>query len=146
MSEQQDSKTTSRDERGRWLPGQSGNPTGRSRPSRIVREKIAERLDDVLASLFFLIDHGDTSAIKLALERVAPALKPETEPNEIAGLVEATTMKDKADAVIHAVAAGSLDADRAAKILQAITNAAALSELEELKARIAALEHRDLVV
>lgn len=134
-----------RDSKGRFPPGVSGNPGGGSKASRLVRDRIAERLNDVLASLFFLIDHGDTQAIKLALERVSPALKPETEAAAVDGLANAATLPDKAEAVIAAIGAGSLDADRGAKILAAILSAAQLSELEEIKRQIAELQARDLV-
>lgn len=110
-----------------------------------MRERIAARLDDVLDSLFLLVNLGDTQALRLALERVCPPIKSDAEPTEIDGLAEAKTLPEKAEVVLSAVGAGSLDADRAAKVLQAIASAAALTELEELKQRLAALESRDLI-
>ncbi|MEX2125497.1 MAG: hypothetical protein WD795_16510 [Woeseia sp.] len=144
MSDEQ--QTGARDAHGRFLAGHgSANPGGKTRASRIVRERIAARLDDVLDSLFLLVNLGDTQALRLALERVCPPIKSDAEPTEIDGLAEAKTLPEKAEVVLSAVGAGSLDADRAAKVLQAIASAAALTELEELKQRLAALESRDLI-
>src|SRR5262249_13433797 len=88
---------------------------------------------------------GDVQALRLCLERICPPLKADSEAEEIAGLAEAETFADRVKVIISAVGRGELSAERAEKVLSALAAGAQLVELEELKARLAALESKDLV-
>lgn len=134
-----------RNAKGQWAPGQSGLPGGRGAVSRIVRQRIAEELEPLLSKLLTLAKEGDVEALKIALSRVCPPLKSDREPGEIAGLIEARTLGEKAEAILHAIGKGELDADRGARVLASLASVGALKELEELKARLAAVESKDLL-
>lgn len=130
---------------GRWEPGQSGNPTGVPRNVRHIRELLAPHKESLVQSAIALALTGDVQALRLCLERLCPPLRADSEPVEVPGLATATTLADKALAILNGMANGSVAPDAGSQILAAITSAAQLSELEQLKDRLAALEHRDLI-
>ena len=63
---------------GRWKPGQSGNPKGRTPGSGEVskiRAAIADQVPEILAKLLAQALEGDTGAARLLLERAIAPLK-----------------------------------------------------------------------
>jgi hypothetical protein len=130
---------------GQWEPGQSGNPSGAHRSVSRVRELLAPHKEALVDTLVTLAKAGDTAALRLYFERICPPLRADSEPVEIPGLAAATTLADKALAILNGMANGSVAPDAGSQILAAITSAAQLSEFEQLKNRLAALEHRDLI-
>ena len=67
---------------GRWKPGESGNPKGRTPGTgevAAIRAAIAERVSDLLAAMMTRALDGNVVAVKLLLERAVAPLKA-TEP------------------------------------------------------------------
>ena len=126
----------------KWQSGQSGNPGG-SKPGtgkvEKLRAALAKELPEVLDALVTQAKAGDTSAIKLVLERTVPALRPVDAVAPLNLPVDGG-LADQGRAVLAALAAGHLPANQAAGILQGLGNLAKLVELDELEKRIAALE------
>ncbi len=128
---------------GQWKAGQSGNPAGRKPGSGAIgklRESISEALPGILAKLVAQALEGDTTAARLLLERCIAPLKAaeQAEPVSLPG----ATLTEKGAAVLAAVAAGELSTGQAAALLAGLGALARVTELDELSARLDALENR----
>ena len=122
-----------RDAKGRWKPGQSGNPTGPKpgtscRALLMVREWAEEK---GLPLLMEAAEGGDMDALRALIALGIPRQKavsiPQPLPSSPAG-------------VLDAMASGELDADTASTAMGAHLTAAKIKELADLEARIQALE------
>lgn len=126
---------------GRWKPGQSGNPKGRTPGTgdvAKVRAAIAECMPELLDKLKAQALEGDVSAARLLLERTIAPLKA-VEPTQSLTLPDGT-LTAQGRAVLASVAAGELAPGQGAQLLAAIGSLARVAEIDELAARVAALE------
>lgn len=126
----------------RWAPGQTGNPKGRPPgKSEITRLRagLAGDVPEILSALVLAAKSGDVQAARLVLERVLPALKP-IEQAVLLRLPLEGTLTAKAAAVLAAAGAGELAPTQAAQLITALGSLAKITEIDELAARIAALE------
>lgn len=124
-----------------WKPGESGNPNGRpkgSGPFAAVRASIAEHMPEIIATLAAQAKGGDVAAARLLMERIYPALKPVEQGQAID--MPSTTLAERGKAVLDAIASGDLAASQGAALLAAIGSLARVVEVDELAARITALE------
>ncbi len=87
---------------------------------------------------------GDTVALRICFDRIAPPPRAESPPVKIPGLADAVTMSDKARAIISACGNGEISPDTASMLLGAIANASRIIEADELADRIAVLEERSI--
>ena len=130
----------------KFKPGKSGNPKGRPKGIKDRRtqwrDTLRKELPDLLTKLVQMAKEGDPQALKLILDRVAPPLRAQSEPVEIPTLAAAGTLTERAQAVITAVADGALSTDAASDLLAALANVARITEIDELAARVAALENK----
>ena len=129
-----------RDNKGRFLAGQSGNPQGRKPEAEKVRELLEPRRDELVSQAVTLALQGDATALRLCLDRLAPPPKAEAQPVEVPGLAEAETLTAKAETLMAAVGKGQVSPDVGERLLAALGNYAKALELDELERRIAALE------
>lgn len=128
--------------RGYWKPGQSGNPAGRKPGTgevAAIRAAIAERVPELLAALMTKALEGDIGAARLLLERAIAPLKSIEQVIELK-LPNDGTLTAKATAVLNAAAAGDLAPGQAAQLIAALGTLAKISEVDQLAARITALE------
>lgn len=126
---------------GRWKPGQSGNPKGRKPGTGEVgriRASIAARVPELLAAMMARALDGDVGAARLLLERAVAPLKAAEQPQALS--LPDGTLTDQGRAVLAAVAAGELAPGQGAQLLAAIGALARVAEIDELAARVAALE------
>lgn len=134
-----------RDKTGKFLPGQSGNPTGRTPGSGEVarlRRAIAEHVPAIVDKLVKLAKEGDTQAARLLLERVCAPLKTEAGAVYLPDLEEAPDFTAGSHAIVAAVARGELAPDLAAQLLAGLSSAARVAEIDELSRRLTELELR----
>jgi hypothetical protein len=110
-----------------------------------VRQLLDPHREALVAKAVQLALAGDGIALRLCMDRIAPPPRTETPPVVIPGLSEARDMSEKARLIVNATGDGIVSPDAAATLLGAIANAAKIIETEELAARIAALEVRDLI-
>jgi hypothetical protein len=128
-----------------WKPGQSGNPSGkrpgtRHRATVAVEQLLAGEAKALTRKAIELALDGDTTALRLCLDRVAPVRR--------GGLVrlalpEITTPTGVAAAVVEMVAevaAGRISPEEAAAVGSLLNLQGRMLELHELEQRIAALE------
>ena len=120
--------------------GQSGNPKGRT-PAHItatkVRKGLADDLPDILNKLIELAKGGDVQAIKLVLERVCPALKPQAVP---INLPFVDSLAGQGNEIIRATMQGKIPPDIGSQLITALANQAKVIEIDELTKRIELLE------
>ena len=125
----------------RWQPGQSGNPKGRKPGTGEVarlRETIRARVPELIDRLIEAALDGDTQAAKLLIERVIPAAKPAELPAPVE--IDGETLGDQGRAILGAVAGGRLAPGQGAQLMTALGALARVVEVDELEARIRALE------
>lgn len=126
---------------GRWKPGESGNPAGKPKGSgelQKLRAALSDVVPEILDTLKAKALEGDVGAARLLLERVLPPLKA-MEPAQAMPL-PAGTLTEQGRAVLAHVAAGELAPSQGAALLGAIGTLARVSEIDELAARVEALE------
>lgn len=124
-----------------WKPGQSGNPAGKPPGSgelQKLRAAISEHVPEIIDQLVTAARAGDIQAARLILERVLPPVKAIEQPQAID--MPPGTLTDQGRAVLAAVAAGELAPGQGAQLLAAIGTLGKVVEVDELAARITALE------
>ena len=126
----------------KWQPGQTGNPRGRPPGQSAItkmRATLAKDAPNILAQLVAAAKAGDIQAARLILERVLPPVKPTEQPVELR-LPAGDTLTAQGRAVLASVARGELAPTQGAALLGAIGTLARVTEIDELTARITALE------
>ena len=124
-----------------WKPGQTGNPKGR--PPGIseitkLRKSLMTDAPDILAGLVTAAKAGDVQAARLVLERVLPPVKPIEQAIELE--LKGNTLTEQGRAVLRAVSTGALAPGQGSQLIAAIGALARVAEIDELTARITALE------
>lgn len=133
---------TENKKRGRWKPGESGNPNGRTPGSGEVsklRASIAEHLPEIITRLVTQARAGDAQAARLLLERVLPPIKATEEPVSLT-LPPDAGLTAQGAAIVQAVAAGKLAPGQGAQLLTGLGSLARIREIDELEKRISLLE------
>jgi hypothetical protein len=122
--------------------GQSGNPKGR--PKGIIDKRTALRAlliphaQALIEKTVELAKGGDTTALRLCLERI---LAPIRAKDEVVVIEQGgNTLAERAQAIVNAALTGQISPSEAATLLQALATQARVIESEELAARLAALE------
>lgn len=126
-----------------WKPGQSGNPSGRKPGTGEVqklRAAIAEQIPAVMNALLNQALNGDVAAARLLLERTIPPLRA-VEQTQALSLPDGS-LTDQGRAILASVAAAELAPSQGAALLGAIGTLARVAEIDELIARVAALESK----
>ena len=126
-----------------FIKGQSGNPQGRPKGSGIsakLRHAIEGEAEAIIKAMIEQAKAGDMQAAKALLDRVLPALKPESQAIHLPELVAAGTMAEKARAAIDAAGAGAVSPSAASDMVSAIAGLAKIIETTELQKRLEALE------
>lgn len=127
-------------EQGRFKRGSSGNPQGRPRKATTELEKALRKHGAELADkLVALALEGDTTALKICIDRIHAPLKPQSAPVNIE-LPEGTPLADTGRAILGAVARGELPTDQAGQLLNGLGSLARIIELDEIQQRIKRLE------
>jgi hypothetical protein len=124
-----------------FVKGQSGNPAGR--PKGIInqlklRQSIAREIPEILAAMVKAAKGGDTTAARLLLDRVLPALKPTDQPVTMP-LTGADLGSDGRE-IIAAVGASIVTPEQAGRLLAGLGSLARIVEVDELLKRVEALE------
>src|SRR5918993_4194763 len=137
---------TGREQDTRFKPGQSGNPKGRPLGSRhkatLALDKLLDgEADAITRKAIEMAKAGDTVALRLCLDRIAPVRKDRPVTFALPA-IEATADVVKASAaLLQAVASGELTPSEAAelgKLIEAHVRAIEVTEIQERLARLEA--------
>lgn len=128
----------------RFQPGQSGNPAGKPKGTRhkatqAMMTMLEGESEALTRKALELALAGDTTALKLCLDRIAPPLKPMS-PAINLDIPMPDSLTDTAKAFIAAAANGDVSPEVAAQMVSAIASVARVEEMEEVKDRLEALE------
>ena len=124
--------------------GASGNPSGRKpgipdRRARL-RDALEGSADELLQKAVAMAIDGDQAMLSLLINRVLPAVRPETAPVRVD--LPNGSLAERAEAVVTAVASGALSASTASELLAGLGVVGRLTELDEITRRLEALEAR----
>ncbi|WP_165720665.1 DUF5681 domain-containing protein [Bordetella trematum] len=141
----QEANASSAGQRG-WQPGQSGNPRGRPVGSRNKKNVIADEFaKDGSAVARVVMDAalaGDMQAANLVLQRLSPPLRARAEKVTFE-LTPDAPLTTQAQQIMTAVAEGSIDPETGQLLINCITAFAGLKQVDELEARLIALEEKN---
>ncbi|MBF0292854.1 MAG: hypothetical protein HQK86_11940 [Nitrospinae bacterium] len=122
--------------------GKSGNPNGRpkGRPDRrlIYREALEGRASELVEKAISLALEGDTTALKICLDRILPKDAP------IMGVeLGGDRLTQRAEAIYNATSAGELTPSEAGDLMALLTGFSRVKELDEIEKRLEVLEKRN---
>ncbi len=126
----------------KWQAGKSGNPNGRKPGTGKIgrlRTSIEKHVPGIIAQLVEQALKGDAQAARLLLERVLPPVKAVEQPVTLA-LPDGEGITAQGAAIVQAVASGILAPGQGAALLTGLGALARIKEIDELTARITALE------
>ena len=139
-------ENTAPKQRGRpFRRGASGNPKGRPRGARNRATVTAETLLDGEAEAISrkLIEkalEGDTTALRLCLERILPPRRDRPVAFDLPKIESAAEALSASSAVLASCAAGALSPRDAAEIMGLVSTHIHMLELTEIEARLTSLE------
>lgn len=125
--------------------GRSGNPAGKPKGTRHVTTLAVEALlegeaEGLTRKAIELALEGDMTAMRLCLERIAPARKDAPVTFEMPEMKTAADAAAAVGAILDNVASGHLSPDEARSIAPLIETYRKTLETEDLERRISALE------
>jgi hypothetical protein len=132
-------------QRGGFKKGQSGNPAGkppgaRNHATRAVLELLDGEADALTRKAIDLALEGDTVALRLCLERLAPPAKDKPISVSLPSLGGAGDAAKAMSAVVAAMASGDITPSEAAAVAGVVETYRRTIETAEFEARIANLE------
>ena len=126
---------------GTFAKGNPGRPKGtRLKVTRAVEELLEGEAELLSRKAIELALEGDTTALRLCLERIAPPRKDTPVTFELPKIESATEAAEAASAVLSAVAEGSVTPLEGATIMGLVENYRRVLEASELEQRITSLE------
>ena len=128
-----------------WQPGQSGNPAGRPQGSKHQATLAAEALLDGEAEALTrkAVEkalEGDTTALRLCLERLVPPRRDRAVPIDLPSMESAKDALKAKAAIFAAVGCGQISVAEAQSLSGLIDGFVKTVELTEFEARIDELE------
>jgi uncharacterized protein DUF5681 len=125
-----------------FQPGQSGNPDGRPLGIRdkrtAMRELLVPHAEALVAKAVELALSGDSTALRICIDRLIPAAKAKDDPVSLPSLTDSLAHNSRE--VIKALAIGELTPEEAATVLQALASQVRIIEADEIDKRLTALE------
>lgn len=136
---------TARKGNGTFAPGTSGNPAGkvagtRARTTLAVEALLEGEHEKLTRKAIDKALEGDVPALRLCLERLAPARKDAPIRIELPAVQSAEDTVAASAAVLSAVAVGEVTPEEAGRLMALLTAHRAIVEAGDLERRIAALE------
>jgi hypothetical protein len=129
----------------RWKPGQSGNPRGkpkgaRHRATQLAEQMIGDQAEQVIQKVIEGALTGDTTCMRLCLERIAPPVKERPIPVEAPELKTSDDAITAMTAVLAQVCAGNLTPGEGTAIAGLVDVFRRVVETQELEKRMFTLE------
>ena len=139
--------TGAKQARGQFKKGSSGNPAGKPAGARhrvtLAVEALLEGQHAALTQKAIdLALSGDGPALRLCLDRIAPARKDSPVSFALPPVRSVADAVEASASVLAAVAAGEVTPDEAGRVVALLTAHKGLMEVGDLEARITALEKK----
>ena len=139
--------TGAKQARGQFKKGSSGNPAGKPAGARhrvtLAVEALLEGQHAALTQKAIdLALGGDGPALRLCLDRIAPARKDSPVSFALSPVRSVADAVEASASVLAAVAAGEVTPDEAARVMALLTAHKGLMEVGDLEARLIALEKK----
>jgi Family of unknown function (DUF5681) len=133
--------------RTRFAPGQSGNPAGKLKGTRhrvtlAVEALLEGEADKLTRKAVELALAGDTTALRLCLERIAPPRKDRAVAFALPDLAKTEDAVRAMAALVGAVAAGELTPSEASELGRLVEGFTRAVDTHELQQRLTRLEDR----
>lgn len=130
-----------RDTAGRFAAGNAGRPAGaRNRTTTAVLELLEGQAEALTQRAVEMALAGDTVALRLCMDRIAPPKKDAPVSFAIPAMTSAKDAAEAAGAVLQAVSTGDLTPTEAAQVMGLVDSYRRTLEVTELEARVEALE------
>ena len=130
---------------GQFFAGNSGRPKGSRDKATIGIESLLQGQAEALTQTAVTRAlEGDSVALRLCMERIAPAPKDQAVSFNLPKLKNALDASEAAGSVLTAVSAGDLTPIEATRVMGLIDSYRRTLELTEIEQRLQALEHRDV--
>jgi hypothetical protein len=135
-------RKSGRDTAGRFGPGNPGKPAGaRHKATQAALALLDGEAGALTRKAVEMALEGDTTALRLCLERIAPPRRDAPVQFTLPRMETARDAARAAGAVLEAVAAGELTPTEGAHLMGLVEAYRRALETTELEARVAALEH-----
>lgn len=142
MADGNNGSTTGRNPDGTFAAGNPGRPRGaRHQVTRAIEELLEGEAEGLTRKAIDMALEGDTTALRLCLERIAPARKDAPVQFDLPPMTTAQDTAQAAQAVLQAVSRGSLSPMEAAGVMALVEAYRKTLEMTELEARITVLEN-----
>jgi hypothetical protein len=132
-----------RDTAGRFAAGNTGRPAGaRNKATLAVLDLLEGQAQALTQRAVELALAGDTTALRLCIERLAPPRKDSPVMFPLPRMATAHDAAQAAGAVLQAVSSGELTPIEGAQVMGLVDSFRRALEVSELETRMAALEER----
>jgi len=136
------SRKSGRNSDGTFGPGNPGKPRGaRHKATQAALALLDGEAATLTRKAVEMALEGDTTALRLCLERIAPPRRAAPVQFALPSMASARDAAQAAAAVLEAVAAGELTPSEGAHLMGLVEGYRRTLETTELEARVAALEH-----
>jgi hypothetical protein len=141
MTDRNNGSRTGRDEAGRFTTGNPGRPQGaRHRATQAALALLDGEADTLTRKAVELALEGDTTALRLCLERIVPPRKDAPVAFDLPAMQCAEDAAKAAGTVLQGVALGELTPAEGTHVMALIDAYRRILETTEIEQRIAALE------
>ena len=127
-----------------FTKGKSGNPSGRPKGIQdkrtALRDLLTPHAPDLIAKAVELAMQGDTTALRMCIDRLIPPLKAQATRTQ---LDASGSLSECGEAILKAITAGELDPATGNSLIGALATQAKLLEVTAIEERLTALEERN---
>ena len=136
------SNSGARNPDGTFAPGNPGKPKGSRHRATQALERLVEGSSEALTQKALdMALAGDTTALRLCLERIAPPRKDTPVSFNLTPMTNASEAAQAASAILRAVANGDITPMEGATVMGLIENFRKVLETSHFEVRLAALEN-----
>lgn len=141
MTKRKNASKTYTDESGKFAPGNPGRPVGARHKTTTAILSLMEGQGEALTQKAIdMALEGDTTALRLCIERIAPTRKDAPVQFDLPDMTTANDAAKAAGSVLAAVSTGDLTPTEGAHVMALIETFRRTLETTELEQRITALE------
>lgn len=134
-------KSDHRNANGTFAPGNPGKPKGsRHRATQAVQALFDGQATEITQKAVAMALEGDSTALRLCVERIAPARKDSPVEFEMPEVKTSQDAADLARSILRAVSTGDVTPLEGASLMALVEQFRRTLETSELETRIAALE------